>query len=367
MNTPLTRLPGAPHHRPSPRLTLQLFLKTLLLGRSGSGLTLWACMLCSGLPCSPCSLLHSPLLGSCPEMCPPLCPRGGAALQLRDPALLPEHLLSPRPGLGAGNRDCDTPAGLTCHSPEHCGRRVSTAASSGILGQGATGESVSRGRHTAWALGKATREPGALPKPWPLAAIHPSPRMADGPTSGAWGVMSRPFCPVKVAGSTERAPAEGLFSNLWASPDGGSWTSPGWEGPPGGEGTARSTGLCQAVPTAHPSPARLLSPGDPLPSLEILSPQPCGRKPRLQPHSGLLSARRSGNVGQRLLTWPGARATGRKITGAARGQQGPHPPAASHLHTDPQPQTGAACPGGAGPAAQHLHLCRGSAHGAPIL
>lgn len=156
---------------------------------------------------------------------------------------------------------------------------MSTAASLGILGQEAAGDSMSKRRHTSWAWGKAARGQGALPKLWPLATIHPSPRMANGPTSGVWGVVSRPFCPVREAGSTERAPVEGLFSVPWTVPDGGSWTSPGGEGPPGGGGAARSPGLCPGSPHCPPQAGRGPSPGDPLPSLEILSPQPCGRTP----------------------------------------------------------------------------------------
>lgn len=67
-------------------------------------------------------------------------------------------------------------------------------------------------------------------------------------------------------------------------------------------------------------------PRDPLPSLEILSPQPCGQTPWLQPRGGLLSAGRGGNVGQRQLTWPGARATGRKHMRRSPGcRRGPCP------------------------------------------
>lgn len=65
---------GAPHRRPSPRLALQLFLRIHLLGRSGSGLTPWACVPCPGLPCStsPMPPLLVTLLSSCSEMCPPV-------------------------------------------------------------------------------------------------------------------------------------------------------------------------------------------------------------------------------------------------------------------------------------------------------
>ena len=103
VHTPLTRLPGAPHRRRSPRLTLQLFLRTHLLGRSDSGLTPWACVPCPGLPCSANPMPRSLLLCwvAVLRCVQPVCPGGEAALQLRDPALLPEPLPSPRPGLGA--------------------------------------------------------------------------------------------------------------------------------------------------------------------------------------------------------------------------------------------------------------------------
>lgn len=221
---------------------------------------------------------------------------------------------------------------------------------------------MSKRRHTSWAWGKAARGQGALPKLWPLATIHPSPRMANGPTSGVWGVVSRPFCPVREAGSTERAPVEGLFSVPWTVPDGGSWTSPGGEGPPGGGGCKEPRALPRQPPLPAPSRARPLPRG---PTSQPGNSESTALRPdaRLQPHGGLLCAGRSGNVGQRLLTWPWARATGRRITGTARGRRGPRPQQLSRLHTDPHPQTGAACRGA--PTTQHLHLCWGPAPGAP--
>lgn len=155
--------------------------------------------------------------------------------------------------------------------------------------------------------------------------------------------MQRPdlSCLVRVSGSTRGSPVKGPPSDEGhhrrSQPQGGGpRTSPAGEGSPGR--SARAPGsvpfpLPRRPPCFAPQAWRswrtgggLPPPRDPLPSLEILSPQPCGQTPRLQPRGGLLSAGRGGNVGQRQLTWPGARATGRKHMRRSPGRrQGPCP------------------------------------------
>lgn len=249
------------------------------------------------------------------------------------------------------------------HGPEHCGgggclpqppwaswgkRQLGTACRSGDTRPG-LGARLPEDKEPSPSCG--LWPPSTPPPEWPMA-----PHLGSGVSCPGRSVQSgRQVQP-------KEPQLRGCFQSRGQCQMGAPGPAPVGRGHQVGGGCKEPRALPRQPPLPAPSRARPLPRG---PTSQPGNSESTALRPdaRLQPHGGLLCAGRSGNVGQRLLTWPWARATGRRITGTARGRRGPRPQQLSRLHTDPHPQTGAACRGA--PTTQHLHLCWGPAPGAP--